>query len=78
MKITAATCRAARALLNISQAELARLSGVSARTIASFEGEEARTIAANLAMIKAALEGAGVEFLDGDGVRIRQAAEESR
>ena len=72
MEFTPAQCRAARGLLDMSQDELAAASRVSRRTVTSFEAG-ATPIPATLAAIRRALEAAGVEFLDGDGVRLRQA-----
>ena len=76
MDITPAQCRAARALLDITQDRLAELSGVSKRTIAHFEGGQRTPIPANFAAIQRAFEGAGVEFTNGEfpGVRIRRAS----
>ncbi|MGH6846446.1 MAG: helix-turn-helix domain-containing protein [Methylocella sp.] len=69
-------CRMARAALQIGVRDLARLAKVSASTVARFEADEKlteRTIDA----ICAALEEAGVEFIDenggGAGVRLRKA-----
>ncbi len=76
MKISAAQCRAARGLTNITQGNLAARSGVSVRTIAHFEKSERTPIPANLTAIRAALEAAGVVFVDenghGPGVRLRK------
>ena len=62
----------------MTQQELAAQSGVSLRTITSFEKEDRSSIAANIAMIKTALEAAGVEFIPenggGAGVRMRKPA----
>jgi predicted transcriptional regulator len=60
-------CRGARGLLGITQAALARKSGVSLRTIASFEAGERDPIPANLTAIRRALEAVGVTFIDGNG-----------
>lgn len=75
-------CRAARALLGLSQAELARLAGVGLSTLRDIEtGWRARkgrsqVSAEALAKVRAALEAAGVEFIEenggGLGVRIRK------
>ncbi len=69
-------CRAARGLVNWSQAELAARSGVSKPTIANFELGKSAPIANNLAAIRTALEAAGVEFIaengGGAGVRLRK------
>ena len=72
MNLSPATCRAARGLLNISQERLAALSGVSQRAITNYEAENTRLMAANREAIQRALDVAGVEFLDGGGVRLRQ------
>ncbi|MDE2165120.1 MAG: helix-turn-helix transcriptional regulator [Alphaproteobacteria bacterium] len=75
MALTRAQCRAARALLGITQVQLAHKSGVSLRTIASFEAKEHDPIPANLAAMRRALESSGVIFLDsngeGPGVRLK-------
>jgi transcriptional regulator with XRE-family HTH domain len=75
MTITAAQCRAARALLDIRQPQLAASAGVSPTTIRDLESGKRTPIANNLAAIRAALEQAGVEFIaengGGAGVRLR-------
>lgn len=66
--ITAAQLRAARALLGVSQRELAEASGVSVPTIRRMEASQG-TVRANvdtLVKIVAALGAAGVELI-GDG-----------
>lgn len=67
MTITAEQVRAARALLNLKQRDLADLSEVSVRTIAHFEAGERRPVPATLQALKRALEAAGVVFIDGNG-----------
>ena len=64
-------CRGARAILNLSRADLADLSGVAAATIGTFETESAETRANIISRLRTALEGAGAEFLDTDGVRLK-------
>ncbi|WP_281261465.1 helix-turn-helix domain-containing protein [Devosia naphthalenivorans] len=69
-----AQIRAARALLNWSQADLANKSGTSRRTLATFESG---TIVSpeSLTSIVVALEGANIEFIadeEGEGVRINR------
>ena len=64
-------CRGARAMLGWSQDELARAANVSRQTVADFERGARTPIANNLASMAAALEGAGIELLDGNGVRLR-------
>lgn len=73
--ITGRHLRAARALLGVSQAELAKKSKVALRTLSRMEESDgavsARTETLN--RLIAALEKAGVEFLDDGqpGVRLR-------
>jgi predicted nucleotidyltransferase len=66
---TPATCRAARALLDMSQSALAKEAGVSRLTVIGFEDGSRRVMAANLKALRSALEEAGVEFVPG-GARI--------
>ncbi len=66
--LTPKICRAARALLGITQAQLARKSGVSRLTIAYFERAERKPIPANLAVIRSALEASGITFVAGGAV----------
>jgi predicted transcriptional regulator len=66
---SSAQCRAARALLNITQDELSKLSGVSKRAIAGFEAGETRPMRMNLEAIRMTLEKLGVELIEGDGVK---------
>lgn len=75
MTITPEQCRAARALLDWRQPQLAEASGVSPSTIRDFESGKRTPIANNLTAIRTALENAGVLFIDqngnGPGVRLR-------
>jgi len=71
-KISPAQCRAARALLNWTQDKLAVKTGVALKTIRGFENERRKPLGVTRAAIKQALEQAGIEFLDGDGVRMRK------
>ena len=78
MRITSAQIRAARAMLRWSAERLARESLVGVNTIRRAEMMEAEislTIG-NEALIRRALESAGVEFIDanggGPGVRLRE------
>jgi transcriptional regulator with XRE-family HTH domain len=76
MSITAATCRAARGLVNMSQDDLARAARVGPSTVRNYEAGRSVPVANNLSAILAALEGAGVEFIaengGGAGVRLRK------
>jgi transcriptional regulator with XRE-family HTH domain len=64
--------RAARGLLDWSQAELAARSNLSESTIRDFEKGRRIPSINNLAAVRRALEAAGVQFIDGDqpGVRM--------
>lgn len=70
MDITPAQCRAARALLEMTQDQLAEASRVSKRTITHFEAKQRSPVPATLAAIQRALEAAGVEFIE-RGVRLK-------
>jgi predicted transcriptional regulator len=72
--ISPAQCRAARALVNISQDDLAASAKVAKSTIANFEQGKSVPYAKNMADIIAALEAAGVEFTNGGepGVKLRK------
>lgn len=71
--INSAQCRAARGLLGWSQQELATRAGVGVVTIRQMEGTH-QPRRATLAVVRAAFESAGVEFIDenggGAGVRL--------
>jgi transcriptional regulator with XRE-family HTH domain len=71
MSFTPAQCRAARALLNWSQADLAKNSKVATKTIADFEREERNPYDRTLADIRATLEKAGIEFTNGGAPGVR-------
>lgn len=76
MSISAAQVRAARALKNWTQDELALNAQVARATIVEFEKFDRVPVINNLASIQAALEVAGIEFIDenggGVGVRFRK------
>ncbi len=77
MSLTPEQCRAARALLNWSQPDLAEAVDMTQKTITSFETGTRTPHPNNLAAIRAALEEAGVIFIDedktaGPGVRLRK------
>lgn len=69
-------CRAARALLGISQDELARETSVSKRTIASFELGSHDLADRTLVALVYKLEDLGIEFIaengGGAGVRLKR------
>jgi len=72
--ITATQCRAARALLDWSQQELAVKAGVGIVTVRQLEAGNTQPRRATLEVVRRALESAGVEFIDenggGPGVRL--------
>jgi transcriptional regulator with XRE-family HTH domain len=74
--ITPEQCRAARALLNWRQEELANEAGVGIVTVRQFEGAAHAPRRATLEVIRRALETAGVQFIEenggGPGVRLRK------
>jgi len=73
MIITAAQCRAARALLDWSRDELAAISKVAKRTVVDFERGARVPREATLTVIRQAFESAGVEFIpeNGGGAGVR-------
>ncbi|QEN91163.1 helix-turn-helix domain-containing protein [Labrys sp. KNU-23] len=75
--MTPSQCRAARALLDWSQQQLADAAKVGNATIRNFEGgNPSQPRRATLEMLRIALEAAGVQFIPenggGAGVRMRQ------
>ena len=76
--ITREQCRAARGLLDWSQGRLAEAASVGLSTVRQFEGGARQPIANNLTAIRAALEAAGVQFVEpgidplGSGVVLRR------
>ena len=74
LEMEARQCRAARGLLGLTQKELAELAGVSPVTLHGFETGATKPTRATLAVIRQALERAGVEFTNDDrpGVRMRK------
>lgn len=74
--ISPAQCRAARALIGLSQAKLAELSGASKRTIAGFELDSTTLQPPTLRKLETTFDRAGIRFLrepDGIGVAIASA-----
>lgn len=74
--MTPGQCRAARAILNLEQADLAGRAGVARATLIDFEKEQRAPRESTVAAIRSALEAAGVEFIaengGGPGVRLRR------
>jgi transcriptional regulator with XRE-family HTH domain len=74
--MTPAQSRAARALLGLSQEDVAKAASVGIQTLIAFEGGRRSPYPRTTAAIRAALEAAGVEFIaedgGGAGVRLRK------
>jgi transcriptional regulator with XRE-family HTH domain len=74
--MTPAQCRAARALLDLTQPRLAELAELGLSTIYDFEKNRRAVSKEAIAAIRAALEAAGVIFVEengeGPGVRLRK------
>lgn len=74
--MTPAQCRAARALIEFSQAQLAAKAKVGESTVRNFEAGRTVPVANNLEAIQRVLETAGVDFIaengGGPGVRLRK------
>jgi transcriptional regulator with XRE-family HTH domain len=74
--LTSELIRAARALLRWEQRQLADVSSVSLPTIKRLEAKPGVLVAhgSTVAALRAALEGAGIEFTNGEqpGVRLRR------
>lgn len=73
--LLASQCRAARAMLGLSQKELAHLAEVGSRTLADFETGTRSPHHRTLKAIRQTLETAGILFIDGEsnlgpGVRL--------
>ncbi len=73
VEMQACHCRAARALLNWTIADLAKRAGLSADTVHRFESEKPGSRESTRRVIRQVLEGEGFEFYNGQepGVRIR-------
>jgi transcriptional regulator with XRE-family HTH domain len=74
--ITPGQCKAARALLEITQSELADAATLGLSTIVDFEKKRRQVSVAAIQAIRDALAARGVEFIDenggGPGVRLRK------
>jgi DNA-binding transcriptional regulator YiaG len=74
--LTPGQCKAARALLELTQGELADAANLGLSTIVDFEKKRRQVSVAAIQAIKDALAAHGVEFIDenggGPGVRLRK------
>ena len=72
--MTPAQCRAARALLDLTQTQLAEAAGFGLSTVVDFERLRREVSADAIAAIRSALEAAGIEFTNGGepGVKFRK------
>jgi transcriptional regulator with XRE-family HTH domain len=64
--MTAGQCRAARALLGITQSQLARAAKLGLSTVVDFEKERRLVSDEAVRAIRTALQRAGIEFIDGN------------
>ena len=75
-EVSPAQCRAGRALLEITQTQLAASAGLGLSTVVDFEKERREVSPESVEAICRALVRAGVEFIDenggGPGVRLRK------
>ena len=76
VEMTPAQSRAGRALLEMTQTELAQLAQVGLSTVVDFEKARRKVSVVAIDAMKQALKRAGVEFIDenggGAGVRLRK------
>ncbi|MDD4615550.1 MAG: helix-turn-helix transcriptional regulator [Alphaproteobacteria bacterium] len=70
--ITGRQIRAARSLLEWKAEDLAKAAGLTRVTVSNLEAEAVQPQERTMASITAAFDRHGIEFLDGEGVRLRQ------
>jgi len=74
-EVSPSQCRAGRALLEITQTQLAASAGLGLSTVVDFEKERRQVAPESVEAVRRALVRAGVEFIDenggGPGVRLR-------
>ena len=80
--ITPGQCKAARALLELTQGELADAATLGLSTIVDFEKQRRQVSVVAIRAIRQALAARGVEFIDenggGPGVRLRKRPQKKR
>ena len=81
-EMSPAQCRAGRALLEITQTQLAASAGLGLSTVVDFEKDRREVSSESVESIRRALIRAGVEFIDenggGPGVRLRKGSQKKR
>lgn len=74
--MTPAQCRAARALVQMTQPEVAKSASIGLSTIVDFENNRRKVSDSSVSRMRLALENAGVEFIPenggGAGVRLKK------
>jgi transcriptional regulator with XRE-family HTH domain len=74
--MTPAQCRAARALLEMSQSQLARAAGLGLSTVVDFEKGRRQVSEKAFQAIRTVFEEAGIDWIDenggGEGIRLRK------
>jgi transcriptional regulator with XRE-family HTH domain len=70
--VTPAQCKAARALLDITQTRLAQMANAGLTTVVDFELGRRSVSAEKIQDIRLALENLGILFIDGNGVKLRR------
>lgn len=65
--MTSSVCRAARALLGITQRELAKATDLSVQTVADFERGARQPHTNNVKALRRFFEGKGIRFIEEDG-----------
>jgi transcriptional regulator with XRE-family HTH domain len=71
MTITTAQMRGARGLLNWSQSELSKRTGISTTSIGNIEAGNTQPRETTLKLIRQAFENAGIEFIGTEGMRLK-------
>lgn len=71
MTITTAQMRGARGLLNWSQSELSRRTGISTTSIGNIEAGNTQPRESTLKLIRQAFENSGIEFIGTEGMRLK-------
>ena len=69
--ITSAQCRAARALLDWKQSDLAEHSDIGITAIRTFERNKTSPYRITLKALKETFEKAGIEFIDDNGLGVK-------